>query len=157
MNELHDWKIAHEKMARVWPELADMHMAHMEETEKYLGVKPDVDYASYIAMEQAGMFRMFVARRLPDLQVVGNLGFYIDTDHHSQQLQAWEDVFFVSEEYRRTGIGGRLLTFAESHLKGTGVGYVKMSSKHFVNGPDLTKFLTGLNYAPVALLFGKKL
>lgn len=153
-----DFKIAVEAVAKVWPEVAELHRAHIAETEGYLGDSdPGIDYQSYINMEQAGMFRLFVAREIPSNRVIGNIGFYMSTDNHSKLLQAWEDVFFVAKEFRQSGIGARLLTFAESHLKGSGVGYVKMSSRHHTNGPDLTKFLTSQGYAPVSVLFGKKL
>lgn len=153
-----DWKIAREPVARCWEEIAALHTAHIAETEDYLGdSNPGIDYPAYISMEQAGMFRLFVARELPSNRVIGNIGFYLDTDNHSKLLQAWEDVFFVPKEFRQSGIGARLLTFAESHLKASGVGFIKMSSRHFTNGPDLTKFLTSQGYDPVSVLFGKRL
>lgn len=158
MTEATDFKIAVERVEEVWPEVATLHRAHIIETEGYLGdSSPGIDYRSYMDMEAAGMFKLFVARELPSNKVMGNIGFYISTDNHSKLLQAWEDVFFVAKEFRRSGIGGRLLTFAESHLKGHGVGFVKMSSRHHTNGPDLTGFLTGQGYSPVSVLFGKRL
>lgn len=158
MPALQDWRIAREPVSRAWPELVEIHTQHLTETEGYLGEKDmGIEYDHYITMEQAGMFRLYVARELPSNKVVGNIGFYIDTDKHSHLVQAWEDVFFVAKEFRQTGIGARLLTFAESNLKACGVGYIKMSSKHYANGPDLTGFLTRQGYSPISVTFGKRL
>ena len=149
-------QVSRETVAEVCNELVVMHADHIRETEGFYTDESDIDYSDYIKREESGGFILFVARDVSGI-CAGNLGFYIVPDNHSDVVQAWEDVFYVAKEFRKDGIGGMLLAYAEKYLKDKGVGYIRMTSKHPQGAPDLTGFFDHNGYEKVCVTFGKKL
>ena len=149
-------QVSREYVRDIRTELNNMHVRHMEETEEFYADAADVDYDEYARREDNGGFILFVARAASS-RAIGNLGFYLTKDNHADVLQAWEDVFYVDKEYRKDGIGGMLVKYAESYLESMGAGYIRMSSKHPQGAPDLGPFFNKQGYAEVCVIYGKKL
>lgn len=146
-----------EKLADMVGQIALLHQAHWEETERlYLDEPIVANYPKYSELEQLGQFVHFTARK--NGQMVGYLQYYLFPDMHlGETLTAREDAFFVVSEERGKGLAQKMLDYAEDSLQKLGCKYAAMTTKAPAGGPDISAFLERNEYRPVSTLFLKRL
>lgn len=98
------------------------------------------DYAAYRRMAEAGLLRTITCRA--DGKLIGYIIFYIQPHlHYSTCLTAFEDIYFVTKEYRKGRIGIRLFQYAEKVLKERGVQRIVMHTKLHLDNSKLFEYL----------------
>lgn len=146
-----------ERIAYMVEDIHPLHKQHWAETEVlYLDEKMLPDYTRYTELEDRKQFVVFTVRC--GKKMVGYLMYYVFRSLHvADKYEAREDAFFLTKEFRGTGLARDVLQFAEDALKQLGCKYVGMSSKAPAGGPDIGGFLESEGYKPVALFYSKKL
>ena len=146
-----------EKLGVIHEEIRPLHAEHYAETETlYLDVPFDPDYQRYAALEDTGGFVLVTARW--GLELVGYLQYYVFRDLHTQgTYMAREDAMFITASARGRKIAPRMLTYSENAMVALGCGFIGMTSKGPVGGPEIGPFLESKGYKPVAMFYGKKL
>jgi len=102
--------------------------------DKIAGIAPNEE--QYRLLEQEGHLHCVTVR------IDGKMvGYYISSvlnhlHYKDAGLMAFTDLYFLSPEYRRGGIGTKMLLFLEQTLKARGVVKIYLSTKaHADNGP----------------------
>lgn len=142
------------------PNVRDLLNAHWEELQIPGGLTPplDPDFARFIAMEDAGHFRVWAAR--DGATLVGYLAFFVMPHmHYKQTLHAVEDLFLLAAPYRRGMAGYRMFTTALDALRELGVKRCICHTKvHFeAERGGLVRFFERLGFVNTDLLWIKVL
>lgn len=104
--------------ARCDPEFQKLVDEYAEESSIAGMPEKNVDDAAYRSMEQLGMLHAFAA--YDDEKLVGFISVLVaPIPHYSAKIGSTES-FFVAKEYRKTGLGLRLLRIAEKAAKESG-------------------------------------
>lgn len=154
--------IGHERIAHMVEDIYELHKEHFAETETlYLAEEDQIlpDYTRYTELEARKQFVVFTIREAEDpKRMVGYLMYYVFRSLHvANVFEAREDAFFLTKDYRASGLAKPLLAFAEDALKALGCKYVGMSNKAPVGGPDIGGFLEKQGYRHVAQYYAKRL
>ncbi len=109
------------------------------------------DYAQYENMYKAGVLKVFTARLDDEL-----VGYFVvmlhKSPHYSDHILALNDIIYLKPEYRKTGVGKRLISFAEQILHQEGVSVLYINTK--VHQPfDL--LMESLNYTLAERVYSK--
>jgi GNAT superfamily N-acetyltransferase len=114
------------------PNLSDLLRGHWEELGVHKDRMPlDPDFARFVQLEDAGLFRVWTARDGKTL--AGYLAFFIQPHlHYKSTPTATEDLFLLAPAYRQGLNGVRLFTTAFDALRELGVKRIICHSKvHF--------------------------
>lgn len=114
------------------PNLADLLDQHWNELAVHRDAMPlDPDYQRFVALDEAGLFRVWTARDGKTL--VGYLAWFIQPHlHYKSTLTAVEDLLLLSPPYRQGMAGVRMFTSSFDALKELGVKRIIVHSKvHF--------------------------
>ena len=119
-----------ERLRDILDEIHPLHEAHFAETEKHrlgFGLKPNYDYMC--EMERRGNAIQFVARRIDDNALVGNIRMFTNTSLHTGTLYAAEDTFYLLPDYRKGWTALRFWRFMEGAMRSIGVREIRTDSK----------------------------
>jgi GNAT superfamily N-acetyltransferase len=148
-------KYSRELFGDVIDEVMPLLEAHWREISANLDIPLDVDKAGYLALENAGMLRVFTARSEGRVSnpIVGYAVYFIKYNlHYKSSLQALQDVLFVHPDHR--GSGGKLIMWADAQLRDEGVQVVYHHIKAAHNfGPVLER----IGYKLVDLIYQRRL
>lgn len=141
-----------------YQEIATLHQAHWEETERgYMGGDANIDYGRACLLEAEGKLVMVTVRD-GNGYLVGSVLYFLSMSLHAKDcVQAVEDVFFLSKKARSGALAIKLLNYAEQCLIDLGVTYIFHASKHPSGGKDLGKLFERRGYQPVAATYVKQL
>lgn len=141
-----------EKIEAVLDEIRPLLAAHWEEIAHFRDFALDPAWDEYAKAQERGALRIFTARYSGHL--VGYLIYVVGPGlHYKSTLQAIQDIYFVTEQYRG-GLGRRLLRFAEACLKEEGV---KVTYQHVKAAHNFGPMLERQGYELVDLIYGKRL
>ena len=117
----------------VIPEIKPLLDDHWKEIANHKDkIRLNPDWVTYKSLEADGGLKIFTARSGGNLigyfVVVVNRGL-----HYRDHLFATNDVIFLTKEYRNTGLGHKLIEFAEKCLSEDGVTVLAINTK--VNHP----------------------
>jgi GNAT superfamily N-acetyltransferase len=91
-------------------------------------IKLNPDWDAYADLEDAGILRIFTARS--DGELVGYFVTFVKAHiHYKDHLFAYNDILFLTKEYRKGFTGSKLIKFAEKCLKEDGVSVVVVNTK----------------------------
>ena len=112
---------------------------HWKEIAHYQDILLEPDYEAYIALENAGKLRTYVARK-EDGEMVGYAVYFLKTAmHYKSSLVAAQDILFISKNHR--GMGGRFIKWCDEMLRAEKVQVVSHHIKAAHNfGPMLERF-----------------
>ena len=141
------------------PNLDDLLRSHWLE----LGVHKDEmsldpDYARFVQLEEAGLFRVWTARDGKTL--AGYMGWFIQPHlHYKSTLTAVEDLYMLAPAYRRGMNGVRLFATAFDALRELGVKRVICHSKeHFeADRGGLERFFARLGFERTDVIWSRML
>ena len=86
------------------------------------------DYDKYFEIEDAGMLHLVTARE--EGQLIGYfLSLVTPNMHYSDHHYALNDILYVAEEYRKSGVGASMFSYAEKCLKEKGVSVIVIHMK----------------------------
>jgi len=98
------------------------------------------DYDAYKRLCDAGMLRCITCR--VDSELIGYIIFYIQPHLHYKSCKtAFEDIYFITKEYRKGRIGIKLFQYAEKVLKDIGVNRIIMHTKIHLDNSRLFEYL----------------
>lgn len=145
--------LASESCAGLWRELEPLMREHYRElaVDKDIPLCPDTE--RYEALEQADVLRGYTARREGEL--IGYAAFFVQRHlHYATSVHASQDVLFLRQDYRRGGLGLRLIAYCERRLAAEGVDVVHHHAK-----PDtsLAGILARKGYRLQDLIYSKRL
>lgn len=124
------------------PEVAEL-LREYEAESNIHGMPPiNPDWDAYSRMEQAGSCRLFSA--CVESKIVGFVMVGIVCHPYYRQLVCSTMSYFVSQKYRKTGAGLRLLEEAETAARSAGC-VVMLSASH--NGTALEEVLPRRGYS----------
>lgn len=111
---------ARENVCDLWEELNPLLKAHYDEIAYYKDIPLDPDKERYELFENAGIFRIYVAR--VEGVLVGYAAFFIMPHIHYKSCRtATCDVIFVLPEYRKSSVTAGLFAFFTDEMKKEGV------------------------------------
>ena len=115
-------------------------------------IKLNPDYDKYRQAEEEGKLKVFTVR---DGDVLcGYIVFFCDYHiHYKDNVWAIMDILYIDPEYRNSGVGVELITFAESCLKSDGIDVVMINTKSHKSFGDL---LERIGYFEVETFYGKR-
>ena len=103
-------------------------------------IKLNPDWDIYADLEDAGVLKIFTARS--DGKLVGYFVVFVKAHiHYKDHLFAYNDILFLSREYRKGYTGAKLIKFAEKCLKEDGVSVVVVNTKRHKPSDVLLKWL----------------
>jgi len=147
---------AREWIHGLWEEVIPLLREHKQEIAHYPDIELAPDFATYEALEMAGILRVYTARD-HDGRLVGYSAHFVRPNlHYSKSKQASQDVLFLLPEYRRGGLGLRLIQYADAQLATEGV---EVSMQHVKARPDLdfSPLLKRLGYEHVDNIYCRRL
>jgi GNAT superfamily N-acetyltransferase len=127
-------------------EIAPLIELHYEQVAMYKDKIPlNPDYDKYRELDKLGLFHCVTARDEGDL--VGYfISFIAPHIHYSDHKFAVNDIVYIGEAYRSTGVGLDMFSFAEAALKDLGVSVLSIHMKTALPFDNLCKGL-GYDYA----------
>ena len=121
-------------------ELEALFPEHYEELCVTKDYEANPDYDAYKAMAKAGILRCITCRS--DGKLIGYIIFMVHKHlHYKDCMTAFEDLYFVSKEYRKGRIGIRLFQYAEKVLKERGVNRIVMHTTIHLDNSKLFEYL----------------
>ena len=110
-----------ESVQQIFNDCLPMLIKHWAEVTPFKSYDLEPDFGSYLAMEEAGMLRLFTARK--DGQLLGYCIFVLRNNrHYKSKLFAYQDALYVSPQHR--GFGHRFMAWCDDELKADGVSVV---------------------------------
>lgn len=101
----------------------------------------DPDWTRYEAMNKAGILHIFAART-EDNQLIGYIIGTLSTGLHYKSTNTYiNDIYYLSQEYRNSGIGIRMFKAFEKHLESLNVHRVVMLTKMHSDKGKLFEYL----------------
>lgn len=147
-------KFARETVDDVIGDIQPLLRKHWREIAHYPDIELDPDYPRYLAMEAAGVLRIFTARTSGRLAAYAIFGLS-PALHYKGSLQATCDILFVDPELRRgLGVAGLFLAHCDSQLAAEGAQVVFQRTKARHNFGNL---LEALGYELVDLVHARRL
>lgn len=97
-------------------ELEQLIAEQQKELWNHLDEEINLDWDTYYHMEDIGVFYLFTVR--DDDQLIGYCSFIISPDpHYGGRLAALQDSLFVTKEYRKKGVGEKLIDYCDLVLE----------------------------------------
>jgi GNAT superfamily N-acetyltransferase len=140
----------------IWEEVMPLLRAHKDEIAHYSDIDLAPDFAAYERLEESGALRVYTARD-ENGRLVGYSAHFVRPNlHYSRSLQAQQDVLFLLKDYRRGGLGLRLIRYADAQLRAEGV---QVSMQHVKARADLdfSPLLKRLGYEHVDQIYCRRL
>lgn len=146
-------QFAFESIATVIDEIGPLLLAHWEEIAQYPDIPLNVDFDHYKRAEAYGQLRIFTARREREL---AGYAIYLlaPAPHYSKSLQAKQDVIYLKPEYRKGGVGWKLIKFADEYLK---LDQVQVVYQHVKPSHDFGPLLERIGYARSEMIYSRRL
>lgn len=133
-----------EKISEAFDEMDPLLILHWKELANNQDIRPlDVDYNKYIELNNQGHLRLLTVR--DDFgTLAGYATFFIANNlHYKTWKYASNDVYYLSEEHRNTGVSKEMFLNVEQWLKGIGVNNIIIQDKvHHTH----EKFFTNMGY-----------
>jgi len=102
---------------------------HYEEVAMYQDKVPLCpDYDRYYKLEELGMFHIVTVRD-EGILVGYFLSMLSPNLHYSQTIYAVNDILYLHQDYRKSGVGQKMFSFAEERLKELGASVVAIHMK----------------------------
>jgi GNAT superfamily N-acetyltransferase len=144
-----------ELFADFFPACLPLIEKHWSEIAHYQDIPLEVDADRYRALEEAGILRIYTAR-LDGVVLVGYAVMMVNSDaHHKSSRCAVQDALYVHPDFRKQGIGLKLIRFVETVLLGEGVQAVQQHVH--VEHPQLGTILRKRGYEVVDFVYLKRL
>lgn len=126
--------------------------SHFNEISYHTDFELDVNKDFYFDMEDMGSLKLFIVK-FKD-QIVGYSTYFIARHNHCKIIQAHQDAIYLSPDFRKLGLGYKLINYADELFKGMGVSVVfqAMSSKY-----NFENTLNKLDYKLVDKLYARRL
>jgi len=116
-------------------------------------IKLNPDWDAYAELEDAGVLKIFTARL--DGQLIGYFVVFVKEHlHYKDHLFAYNDILFLTKEYRKGFTGAKLMKFAEKCLKEDGVSVVIVNTKRH---KPFDVLLNWLGYKHIENIYSKVL
>ena len=146
-------QIQREFLHDCWGEIATLAYEHYLEIAVFRDIPFDPDKDRYLRLEDAGMIHCFTVRDAGVL--IGYAVFIAQTNgHYQSSLQAVQDVLYLHNDYRRTGLARELICFCDQELRVAGVQVVY---QHVKPARDFSKLLESEGYQLVERVYARKL
>jgi GNAT superfamily N-acetyltransferase len=148
-----DYNLSYETVESAWECLTPLNKSHHLEISYHSDFKFEPDKASYIAADNAGVYKLFTAR--VNGKLIGYAGYFlIRHPHVVSVVQANSDIIYIRPDYRKLGIGRAMLDFADKQLKSMGVSIVYLTLSEKL---DFSKLITPMGYTPVDRSYARRL
>ena len=114
-------------------------------------IKLNPDWEAYHNLEADNKLRIFTAR--DNGKLVGYFVVIVSKHiHYRDHLFAGNDIIFVDQEYRKSGLGASLINFSEKCLKDDGVSVLTINTK--VHSP-FDRLMDFLKFTKVERVYSK--
>lgn len=145
-------QIQREFMHDCWDEVIGLAHAHYLEVAAFQDIPFDPSQKRYFDLEDAGVVHCFTVR--DEGVLVGYAIFFAQTNAHYQtSLQAVQDVLYIAEDYRHTGLARELIQFTDQALRAAGV---QVISHHVKPSRDFSKLLEAEGYQRLETVYARK-
>lgn len=140
-----------EQFKDIQHELANIFPIHYAEVSSTPEIPLDINYESYINIQEAGNLVLTTCRK--DGELIGYTVFIVSPNIHNKTcLTAYEDLYYIRKQYRKGRIGIRLFQHAEECLKKRGVKRIILTTKVHLDNSKLFEYL---DYSYFAKLYQK--
>ncbi len=118
-----------ETVEEIIPDIKPLLEDHWEEVAiNQDKIKLNPDFEAYKALGSSGKAKFYSAR--VDGELVGYFVVIVNKHiHYSDHIFAYNDVIYIKDELRDSGVGKRLIQFAEDMLKQDGVSVLVINTK----------------------------
>lgn len=107
----------------------------------------DVDFDKYIQMEELGVHYMVFAFE-GDL-LVGYSSMLYSESPHTKQVTALTDSMYIRKEYRKGGLGSKIIKIAEKEAKVRGCDHIMVTFKNTHPHPSIVEDLGFFSYETI--------
>lgn len=114
-----------------------------------------LDHDAYMVAEDEG-FALFYLVHIDNKPVAYMSVLASEMTQHKGVMQAVTDAFYVSPDYRKGGVFGKLLTFVEQDLKDYDIRFFTVGTNVMYKG-DTGPLLTSVGYSKTEVLYTKEL
>ena len=133
-----------EKISEAFDEMDPLMIIHWQEVANNQDIRPlDINYDKYIELNNQGHLRLFTVRDDYGTLVGYATYFIADNLHYKTWKYASNDVYYLSEEHRKTGVSTKMFEEIEKWLKDMDVNNIVIQDKvHHTH----EKFFTKMGY-----------
>lgn len=126
--------------------------SHFNEISYHTEFELDVNKEFYFKTEDSGSLKLFIVKFKDS--IIGYASYFVARHNHCKIIQAHQDAIYIRPDFRKIGLGYKLMSFADDVFKSMGVSVVfqAMSSKY-----DFEKTLNNLDYKLVDKLYARRL
>lgn len=126
---------------------------HYQEIARFKDIPLDPDIDRYEIINESDGLKIYIVYDDQGLQ--GYAAFFVSPHvHYKGSLQAMQDVLYIKNRHRKTGLGSKFISYCDDELKKLGVQVVYHHSKV---AKDFGETLKGLGYEHVENIYGKRL
>jgi GNAT superfamily N-acetyltransferase len=142
-----------EKLKDIQVEIEPLLEAHYLEVHAFIeeGILLSPDWAKYFVLEDIGMIHTVTVRDGDEL-----VGYYISSItsnlHYKEHLYANNDVLYVKEELRNTGVAVEMFSYAEKCYRELGVSVMTI---HMKDSKPFTSLCKALAMKKIESTYGK--
>jgi len=108
-----------EQIRTVYAEAENLLVAHWNEIAMYKDIHIDPNLQRYLSLEQYGCCVLCTVRA--EARLVGYVVYLISRNMHYNLLEALGDLHYLHPDYRKSGIGLKMLKFGEEEMRRRGV------------------------------------
>lgn len=146
-----DVKFQKELFKDVYEEAIPLVQKHYDEIAHYKDIPLDPDIEVYKKMEDAGIVRVFTARKAEKL--IGYAVFIVKYNpHYKASLQAIQDVIFIDPQSR--GVGKKFIQWADEQLFTND--NVQVVYHHVKTAHNFGTMLERMGYTLIDLIYGRR-
>ena len=107
----------------------------------------DVDFDKYIKMGELGIHFIVVAYTNESL--VGYNSIFISPSAHTKELTSLTDTIFIHKDYRKLGVGSKMIALAECESVERGAKHMMVTFKNDHPHPEIVKELGFFSYETI--------
>ena len=147
-----DTEYSVETLSECLEEMKPLLVKHWEEIALHRDkIELSPNYERYYEAEALGLIHIVTARN--EGRLVGYfISFIAPHMHYQEHSFAVNDILFIAPEYRGSGVGADMFSYAEAELKALGVSVVMIAMKTHSPFDELCK---GLGYSNVERVYSK--
>lgn len=143
-----------EKFKHVMYEMKPLLQKHYQEIAHFHDIALDPDFDLYCKIEELGNLQVFCVRDVCTDLVGYAIYFTKHNLHYKASFQAAQDVIFLEDQYRKTGIGSDFVDYCDGQLKELGC---QLTAHHIKTKHNWGQMLEKKGYELVDLIYVKRL
>lgn len=107
----------------------------------------DVDFDKYVQMEELGVH--YIVFAYEGVNLIGYCSMFSSPSPHTKEMTALTDSMFILKEYRKSGLGSKLIKAAEQEAVSRGCKHIMVTFKNSHPHPSIVEDLGFFSYETI--------